>query len=110
MALTKADEEFMKKLNEIIQGNFHNPDFSMDDIVDSLNMSRSNFYRKIKGVLDLSPNEYLRLERLKRAAQLLKEGNGRVNEICYMVGFNSPSYFSKCFQKQFGVLPKDFAG
>ncbi len=71
----------------------------MDDIVDSLNMSRSNFYRKIKGVLDLSPNEYLRLERLKRAAQLLKEGNGRVNEICYMVGFNSPSYFSKCFQK-----------
>ena len=46
MALTKADEEFMKKLNEIIQGNFHNPDFSMDDIVDSLNMSRSNFYRK----------------------------------------------------------------
>ena len=52
----------MKKLNEIIQGNFHNPDFSMDDIVDSLNMSRSNFYRKIKGVLDLSPNEYLRLE------------------------------------------------
>lgn len=86
MALTKADEEFMKKLNEIIQGNFHNPDFSMDDIVDSLNMSRSNFYRKIKGVLDLSPNEYLRLERLKRAAQLLKEGNGRVNEICYMVG------------------------
>ena len=110
MALTKADEEFMKKLNEIIQGNFHNPDFSMDDIVDSLNMSRSNFNRKIKGVLDLSPNEYLRLERLKRAAQLLKEGNGRVNEICYMVGFNSPSYFSKCFQKQFGVLPKDFAG
>ena len=95
---------------EIIQNNLHNPDFSMDDIVDSLNMSRSNFYRKIKGVLDLSPNEYLRLERLKRAAQLLKEGNGRVNEICYMVGFNSPSYFSKCFQKQFGVLPKEFAG
>ena len=110
MALTKADEEFMKKLNEIIQNNLHNPDFSMDDIVDSLNMSRSNFYRKIKGVLDLSPNEYLRLERLKRAAQLLKEGNGRVNEICYMVGFNSPSYFSKCFQKQFGVLPKEFSG
>lgn len=110
MALTKADEEFIKKLNDIIQNNFHNPDFSMDDIVDSLNMSRSNFYRKIKGVLDLNPNEYLRLERLKRAAQLLKEGNGRVNEICYMVGFNSPSYFSKCFQKQFGVLPKDFAG
>lgn len=108
MALTKADEDFIKKLNEVIQVNYSNPEFSMDDMADSLNMSRSNFYRKIKGVLDLSPNEYLRLERLKKAAQLLKEGENRVNEICYMVGFNSPSYFAKCFQKQFGVLPKEF--
>ena len=81
---------------------------SMEDMAEMLNMSRSNFYRKIKGVLDLTPNEYLRIERLKRAAQLLKDGENRVNEICYMVGFNSPSYFSKCFLKQFGVLPKDF--
>lgn len=108
MALTKADEEFIKKLNSIIQTNLHNPEFSMDDMADALNISRSNFYRKIKGVLDLSPNEYLRLERLKQAAQLLKEGGSRINEICYTVGFNSPSYFSKCFLKQFGVLPKDF--
>lgn len=110
MALTKADEEFIWKLNDIIQANLHNPEFSMEDMADALKMSRSNFYRKIKGVLDLSPNEYLRLERLKQAAQLLKEGKSRVNEICYTVGFNSPSYFSKCFLKQFGVLPKDFIG
>ena len=71
-------------------------------------MSRSNFYRKIKGVLDLTPNEYLRIERLKRAAQLLKDGENRVNEICYMVGFNSPSYFSKCFQAEFGKTPKQY--
>lgn len=108
MALTKADDEFMKKLNGIIQSNLHNTEFCMEDIADALNMSRSSFYRKIKGVLDLSPNEYLRIERLKQAAQLLKEGECRVTEICYRVGFNSPSYFSKCFQKQFGVLPKDF--
>ena len=82
----------------------------MDDMAESLNMSRSSFYRKMKGVLDLSPNEYLRIERLKRAAQLLKEDESRINEICYMVGFSSSSYFSKCFLKQFGVLPKDFAG
>ncbi|MEF9924771.1 MAG: AraC family transcriptional regulator, partial [Muribaculaceae bacterium] len=94
--------------DEIIHLNLHNPDFSMDDIADAMNMSRSNFYRKIKGVLDLSPNEYLRIERLKEAARLLKEGEIRVTEICYRVGFNSPSYFSKCFQKQFGTLPKDF--
>ena len=110
MALTKADEEFIWKLNDIIQANLHNPEFSMEDMADALKMSRSSFYRKIKGVLDLSPNEYLRLERLKQAAQLLKEGKSRVNEICSTVGFNSPSYFSKCFLKQFGVLPKDFIG
>lgn len=110
MALTKADEEFIWKLNDIIQANLHNPEFSMEDMADALKMSRSSFYRKIKGVLDLSPNEYLRLERLKQAAQLLKEAKSRVNEICYTVGFNSPSYFSKCFLKQFGVLPKDFIG
>ncbi|WP_321518591.1 two-component regulator propeller domain-containing protein [uncultured Bacteroides sp.] len=108
MALTKAEEEFLEKLNDIIQINLHNPDFSIDDMADTFNMSRSSFYRKIKGVLNLTPNEFLRLERLKKAAQLLKEGENRVNEICYLVGFNSPSYFSKCFQKQFGVLPKDF--
>lgn len=110
MALTKADEEFIKRLNEIIQANLHNPDFSMEDMAEILNMSRSNFYRKIKGVLDLAPNEYLRIERLKRAAQLLKDSDSRINEVCYRVGFNSPSYFSKCFLKQFGVLPKDFEG
>lgn len=88
----------------------HNPDFNMDAMAELLHMSRSSFYRKMKGVLDLTPNEYLRLERLKLAAQLLKDGRDRVNEICYKVGFNSPSYFSRCFQKQFGVLPKDFVG
>ena len=110
MALTKADEEFIEKLNEIISANLHNPDFNMDAMAELLHMSRSSFYRKMKGVLDLTPNEYLRLERLKLAAQLLKDGRDRVNEICYKVGFNSPSYFSRCFQKQFGVLPKDFVG
>lgn len=110
MALTKADEEFIQKLNEVILANLSNPEFSMEDMADELNMSRSNFYRKIKGVLNLSPNEYLRLERLKKAAQLLREGEGRIGEICYMVGFSSPSYFSKCFQKQFGVSPKAFVG
>lgn len=109
VVLSKADREFMKMLNEIVQDNLTNSDFSMEGIAESFCMSRSNFYRKMKGVLSLNPNEYLRIERLKRAAQLIKEGDNRISEICYMVGFNSPSYFAKCFQKQFGLLPKDFA-
>lgn len=110
MALSKADEEFLKKLHEIIRANLHNPDFGMDDVADALYMSRSSFYRKIRGLSDLTPNDYLRLERLKKAAELLQEGKYPVSEICYLVGFNTPSYFTKCFLKQFGVLPKDFAG
>ena len=76
----------------------------MIDMADQLCMSRSSLNRKIKGLLDLTPNDYLRIERLKKAAQLLKEGSCKINEVCYMVGFNTPSYFTKCFQKQFGVL------
>ena len=107
-AMSQKDCEFIAKIQGVIAEQLADENFSIDTLSEQMNMSRSNFYRKIKGVLDLSPNEYLRLERLKRAAQLLKEGENRVNEICYMVGFNSPSYFAKCFQKQFGVLPKDF--
>lgn len=107
MALTKADEAFLKTLNEVVVENMQNPDFSLDEMASLLNMSRSTLNRKIKGVLDMTPNDYIRLERLKRAAQLLKEGEMQVNEVCYMTGFNTPSYFTKCFQKQFGVLPKE---
>ncbi|WP_158602618.1 hybrid sensor histidine kinase/response regulator transcription factor [Proteiniphilum sp. X52] len=105
---TKSDEEFVKKLHAIVQENIDNSEFIVEDISGQFNMSRASFYRKIKGVLDLTPNEYIRVERLKKAAQLLKEKVYKVNEISYMVGFNSPSYFTKCFQQQFGVLPKDF--
>ena len=108
MALTKSDEEFIQKLHTVVIENLDNSAFVVEDIAEQFNMSRASFYRKIKGVLNLTPNEYIRAERLKKAAQLLKEKTFKVNEICYMVGFNSPSYFSKCFQQQFGVLPKDF--
>ena len=108
MALTKSDEAFINKLQAIVLENMDNSEFVVEDIAEQFNMSRASFYRKIKGVLNLTPNEYIRVERLKRAAQLLKENTYKVNEICYMVGFNSPSYFSKCFQQQFGVLPRDF--
>lgn len=108
MALTKADEVFLQKLNGIVVDNLSNPDFSLDEMASLLNMSRSSLSRKIKGLLDMTPGDYIRLERLKRAAQLLKEGTYKINEICYMTGFNTPSYFTKVFQRQFGVLPKDF--
>lgn len=106
---TKSDEDFIEKLFTIVHENIDNSDFIVEDIAEQFNMSRASFYRKIKGLLNLTPNEYIRVERLKKAAKLLREKEYKVNEVCYMVGFNSASYFTKCFQQQFGVLPKDFA-
>lgn len=108
MATSEADTNFIVRLQEIIHANFNNPEFKMNDIAEMMHMSRASFYRKIKGVLNMTPNDYLRIERLKTAAQLLRDKRYQINEVCYMVGFNSTSYFSKCFQKQFGVLPKKF--
>ena len=92
----------------IIADNYSNTEFRMDDIASQLNMSRATFYRKIQGVLDMTPNDLLRLERLKQAASLLKDKGLRISEVCYMTGFSSPSYFTKCFQQQFGMSPKEF--
>ncbi len=108
MISTEADKEFLNTLRDVIHQHINNADLKMEDIAESLNMSRASFYRKIKGLLDMKPNEYLRLERLKMAAHLIKENKYPIGEISYIVGFNSPSYFAKCFQDQFGMLPKDY--
>lgn len=110
MAMSKADENFLKALHKVVVANMQNPDFTLDNIAQSLHMSRSNLNRKIKELLDMTPNDYVRLERLKQAAQLLRSGEYKVNEVCYMTGFNTPSYFAKCFREQFGKLPKEFIG
>ena len=109
MALTKADEQFLQKVNEVIEANLTNQQFGVDLLAEKMNMSRSSLHRKIKGVADLTPNDYIRLQRLKKAALLLQEGAYRVNEIAVITGFASSSYFTKCFQQHFGLLPKNFA-
>lgn len=108
MAQTNADRVFLEELNKIVYDNLQDPDFNLDNMAQLLNMSRSSLNRKIRGILDMTPNDYIRVERLKKAAVLLKDKSYKINEVCYAVGFSTPSYFAKCFQKQFGVLPKDF--
>jgi ligand-binding sensor domain-containing protein/signal transduction histidine kinase/DNA-binding response OmpR family regulator len=108
IANNKKDEDFLNQLNEEIEKNLSDIDFSIEKLAFSLSMSRSNLQRKIKGISGMVPNDYIRVYRLKKAALLLMQGDYRINEICFLTGFNTPSYFSKCFKKQFGVLPKDF--
>jgi AraC-like DNA-binding protein len=73
-----------------------------------MGLSISTLYRKVKALTDLNTVEYIRLVRLKKAAELLCENNYRINEISYLVGFSSPSYFATSFQKQFGLSPSQF--
>jgi len=108
IAGNRADEEFLSRMNEIIEENFSNPDLSVDFLADKLFISRSGLFAKIKTLANVTPNELIQVVRLKKAAGLLSENKYRINEISYMVGFNNPSYFSKCFQKQFGMKPGEF--
>lgn len=105
---SKADEDFLQKLITIIHNNLDEPDLNIDKLAVETAVSRSTLYRKVKNVSELSPNDFIMLIRLKKAAELLKEKQYQISEIAYMVGFCSPNYFSKCFFKQFGVSPKDF--
>lgn len=108
IAGNKADEEFLSKMNEVIEQNISNVDFNMEQLAERLNISSSGLFSKIKALSGSTPNRLLLLMRLKKATELLNENKYRINEVCYMVGFNNPSYFAKCFQKQYGVLPKEF--
>lgn len=95
-------------MSRIIEENVANPELNVAFLAEKMGISRSSLFNKIRGLADVTPNEMIQLVKLKKGAKLLKEGHYRISEISYMVGFSSPSYFAKCFQKQFGVKPMDF--
>jgi len=109
MAYTKADEGFLEKLNEIINEHIGNPDLDVNMIADLMHLSRPTLYRKIRAISDLTPNELIKISRLKKAAELLLQGNMKIYEISDAVGFSSQSYFWSAFIKQFGVSPSKYA-
>ena len=107
IASTSVDKDFLERMQKIIEENFSNPDLNVNFLADKMCISRSRLFAKIKTLADVSPNDMIQIVRLKKAAQLLAEGNMKVSEVCYTVGFSNPSYFSKCFYKQFGVSPSE---
>lgn len=100
--------DFIKKLNTFILENMSDEKFSIDNLSSEFAISRTNFQKKIKSITGLTPNDYIKLIRLNKSAELLSTGKYRINEVCFLIGFNTPSYFSKCFYEHFGKLPKDF--
>lgn len=109
MAYTKADENFLEKLNDIINEHMADINLDVDMIAEHMNMSRPTLYRKISALSNLTPNDLIRIARLKKAAELISQGELKIYEISELVGFNSQSYFSRTFMKQFGMSPTEYA-
>lgn len=106
---SEKDRLFMEKIHSVMVSHLGDAEFSVDDFAKEMNMGRTLFYKKIKGITNYSPNEYFRIIRLKKATELLlSHEEMNVTEIAYEVGFNDPDYFSKTFKKQFGVTPTQF--
>lgn len=109
ITVTSADEKFIGRLQDVLDKELSNAGFSADDFARTVGMSRMQLHRKLKTLLGVSATEFLRSERIKTAAVLLKKGSLSISEIAYHVGFNDISYFSKCFKETFGATPSEYA-
>lgn len=107
--LTLRDIVFLKDLNRIIQENYNDPDFGVDELAEALNLSRSSLNRKMRDILNDTANNHIREVRMAKAEELLRNSTMQINEICYKVGFQTPSYFIKCFRKKYGMSPNEYA-
>lgn len=106
---TDLDWKFIATVKKNVEDNMDNPNFNVDMLCNLLNMSRTSFYNKIKALTDQAPADYIRLIRLKHAAQLLKEQKFTVTEISEMTGFSDAKYFREVFKKHFNMSPSQYA-
>ena len=106
--ITPYDEQFMQKVMEFIEEQMDNAELTIDEFAEHLMLSRTIFYRKLKSIIGLTPVDFIREVRIKRAAQLIDSGEYNFSQVAYMTGFNDPKYFSKCFKKQMGVTPTEY--
>ncbi|UCE05468.1 MAG: response regulator, partial [bacterium] len=109
IATTSVDEKFLRKALAIIEQKMSDPDFSVQEFAKEIALSRVQLHRKLRSLTGQSTTEFIRVVRLNRAAQLLKQNHESVTQIAYLVGFNSSSYFSRSFYKHFGVSPSEYA-
>lgn len=104
-ALNATDSRFMTRLRDFIAANISDSDLNVETISAEMSLSRVQLYRKVKAMTGATPVELIRLTRLRRAEELLREGSKTVSEVAYEVGFSSPSYFIKCYKDHFGHTP-----
>ncbi|MDR0939014.1 MAG: response regulator [Mediterranea sp.] len=107
--LSAPDREFVARLGLVVEQNLARQDFSIEEFARFMKLGRTVFYRKLSGITGYTPNEYLRVMRIKKAAELLlSEYELTVAEVAFKVGIKDPFYFSKCFKAQFGVSPSAY--
>ncbi len=106
--LNAFDRKFMDKLMELLEKSLSNMDLNIDDIASELAFSRTSFYRKLKGLTNMAPADFIRVYRLRRAAEMIEEGSWNLYEVAENVGFSNYTHFSVIFKKHFGVSPKDY--
>ena len=104
---TSLDKEFMRSVLAHINENINDEKLNVEHLAGELFLSRSKLYRKIKALTGDTANEFIRKVRLEKAKQLISETEHTISEVCYKVGFSSPSYFTKCFKNHFGILPTE---
>ncbi len=102
------DQHFMKQVMEFLEEQMDNSELTIDDFAAHLCLSRSIFYRKLKTIVGVTPVDFVREMRIKRAAQLIESTDYTFSQIAYMTGFTDPKYFSRCFKKVKGVSPSDY--
>jgi signal transduction histidine kinase/ligand-binding sensor domain-containing protein/CheY-like chemotaxis protein/AraC-like DNA-binding protein len=102
------DEAFLEKVTKVIIENISDPDFSLENLLEKVGISRSHFFRKINSLTGQNPSNFIRTVRLKYAAGLLLQKQHSIKEISYMAGFNSSAYFSKTFRELFGKTPQQY--
>lgn len=106
--VSDMDKDFVERFKALIEAKLSDSDLNVEDLGKEMGLSRVQLYRKIKSLTNYSPNELLRIARLKKAASLLASSDLNVAEVGYEVGFSSPSYFAKCYKEEFGESPTDF--
>jgi signal transduction histidine kinase/ligand-binding sensor domain-containing protein/DNA-binding response OmpR family regulator len=105
---TSRDKKFLDTINAIVEENLADPEFNVDKFAQLAKQRRTLFYKKVRGITGLSPNDFIKVRRLKRAAELLLLGEYTVAEVSYRVGFDNPFYFSKCFKAQYNLSPSKY--
>ncbi|NCO63588.1 MAG: helix-turn-helix domain-containing protein, partial [Flavobacteriia bacterium] len=109
IAFTNLDELFLNKVQIVLDNQLVESSFSVEDFSKAVGMSRMQLHRKIKALTGLSASEFIRSQRLKLAAQLLKQSDINISQVGYSVGFNDHAYFSKCFKDTYKCTPTEYA-